>query len=161
MVANHIFYHTPIWKSEWHPITYPDGIFLEPISQHDKNVKLQFDNKLFWEIEMSASNWLLADLYSLVTPRIYLYDGFLYSDFNKKISAALKAKNVLPWKDETVLGNWDEILNKTLPWCELVKHKYGNNIVLLSSLQSEFWIGDDDQIYQWEQREEIKEKTAL
>lgn len=136
-------------------------LFDQKTDRRDLNVKIQFDHSLRSEIEKSDAEWLVVDLYSLMAPKTFKYQDLIYTDLNQKISVQLGAKRVSLTEDRSLMGNDDDILCRILPWCETVKSKYGDRIILLDANSSPYTIGDDDVIYEVRNKEVLGPKNEL
>lgn len=159
--VNNYWFHVPVYESLGHPISYPAEIFEGKLDRKDMNVKIQFDHALWSEIESSEATWLIVDLYSLMSPKTFKYHDLIYTDTNQKISAQLGAEHVDIIKDKSLMGDYDDILHRMLPWCEAVKRKYGDHIICIDVNSSPYTIGDDDIIYEVRNKNVIAPKNDL
>lgn len=148
LAVNNYWFHVPVYENLDCAIDYPSQIFDRELDVRDKNVKLQFDHSIKEDIQNSDSEWLIVDLYSFICPYTYEYKDLVYTDYCQTISRELKAKHVNIVFDHTILGNWDEILKLTIPWCRAVQKKYGKRIIMLDVNCSPYTIGDDNVIYE-------------
>lgn len=147
MSVLHMWWHVPLYESTESAVSYPEGIFSDKLNYKDRNVKLQFEHRIFEDIAQSEAEWLIVDLYSFIAPRTYKYGNLVYTDYDGKISGLLGAERVKTWGEESVLGDWEEISKRLQNWCKTVLEKYGDHIVLIETFLCDYWIGDDDKIY--------------
>lgn len=157
--VNNYWFQVPAYETVIYPVQYLPRIFSDELGVKDRCVKMQFDHGIGQEIEKSNAQWLIVDLFSLITPDTYKYKNLVYTDQSGKISQELGAKRVDIFEDTSILGNEDEILQKMLPWCDCVKRKYGNHIILVDVNYSPFLLGDDNVIYEVCKREMTKKKS--
>ena len=159
--VNNYWFQIPAYETVKHPIQYPTEVFEGREDGAALNVKIQFDHTIGKEIEKSEATWLIVDLYSIITPKTYRYHDLVYTDFYQKISAQLGAECVDIAENKSLMGNYDDIVLTMLPWCQCVKRKYGNHIILLDLNSSLYSIGDDDVIYEVGDKEKITRKNEL
>lgn len=145
------YFHVPPFEPLNKEVDYPPNLFPEKPSWTDRLVKAQFDKKIFDKMLNSTSEWIIIDLFFLVTPIQYVYDDCYYTDFSGGISKKLNAKKVLIHKDSQILGEWKEIYKKTEEWCSIIRKKYNNKIILINGGYSDYWIGDENKIYRTKQ----------
>lgn len=159
---NNCWFQAPAYYAVEHPIPYPAEIFAnKKLEVRDQCVKMQFDNSISQAIEKSDAQWLIVDLYALITPATYQYHGLVYTDQHGKISRELGAERIDIHEDASIMGNADEILQKILPWCDCVKRKYKNRIILVDVNYSPFFLGDDNVIYEVYEREKTEKKSEF
>lgn len=147
LVTNHLWWHVPMYGGQ--AIDYPSDLFPSKMNYKDRNVKLQFDDKVNEDIENSNADWLVVDLYSLVAPKTFEYHGLIYTDYDTIISNKIEARRVKAWGENSVLGDVESVLARLQGWIKTVKKKYGNKIILIKTVFSDYWIGDDLKIYKW------------
>lgn len=145
--VNHYWFHVPPIQSRNPLVEYNRRLFSEPLSWTDRLVQKQFDGIIEKEISSSKAEWLILDLYSLISPYIYQYEGCIYSDFKKDISRKLGAKKVDLNKLLTFKNKGTECWESFEDFLSLIKEKYGNKIILIDGNRKECWIGDDGTIY--------------
>lgn len=148
LVTNNLWWHVPIYRGG-DAIEYPQDLFPARMNYKDRNVRLQFDKNVCDDIKNSCAGWLLVDLYSLVAPKTFEYKGLVYTDFDMTISKKLGARRVKAWGDDSALGDETCVISRMQEWIETVKNKYGKNIIIIKTVFSDYWIGDDFKIYQW------------
>lgn len=146
--VNQYWFHVPFFEHRNSPVDYPSDLFPEKMSWTDRLVKKQFDGTVYRGIRFSAGEWLVIDLYSLISPNTFYFQDCLYGDFDHKISSKLKAKNINLYHDPSIFGTHEDVLRALNPWLNLVKRKYRKKIILIDSQRQNHWIGDDDLLYQ-------------
>ena len=145
--VNKCWFHIPAYIESQKKIEYDKSIYDQLSGLHTQNVYLQFEHKVMEDIRSSQAQWLLVDLYGLTSPCIYSYKGFLYADFERKISKKLGSKLANVLNNTQLLGNWNDILKRMDLWIDTVKEKYGNRIILVRINYSHLTYGDDHVIY--------------
>lgn len=146
--VNNYWFHVPPFEHRNKPVSYKPSLFPAKPSWKDRLVKLQFEGGLYQNILDSSAEWLVIDLYFLISPNNFYYQGCLYGDFDHRISNALKAQKINLIRDPSLFGTADDLLSALDPWLEIIKKKYGNKIILVTGQRLDHWIGDDDRIYQ-------------
>lgn len=149
IVANRKYMHLPIFEGSKDPIQTPKFKFPEEDAcWEDKLVRIQFEHRIKEELASSDAEWCLIDLYSLISPQVYSYKGFLFTDMNNKLAKKLKAKKIKPWMDLPFEEYTETIIGERLDeWCDWIKKKYGNKVIVVNFSVSKYKIGDDGRIY--------------
>ncbi len=145
--VNRYWFQIPPFQNYNERVDYPAGMFPERPHWADRLVKDQFDGTVYRQIEESVAEWLVIDLFAFVTVIQYKYNNCYYTDYNRRISKQLGAQSVSIHRDPTVMGDWDEIMDKMSDWFGVIKKKYGEKIILINGQRRNHWIGDDDVIY--------------
>lgn len=145
--VNNYWFHVPPFESRNQPVPGADGLFPAKLNWKERLVKQQFECGVYQKIMDSTSEWLVLDLYSLVSPNNFYYQNCLYGDFDHSISARLKAKRVMLTKEPNPIGSQDAVIAALDPWLEVIKKKYGKKIIMIDVQRFQHWIGDDDLIY--------------
>lgn len=145
--VNRYWFHVPPFEHMNKPVDYPAELFGEKLSWTDRLVKLQFDGEINGDISRSEGEWLIIDLYSLISPNNFYFQNCLYGDFDHNVSKQLKARKVDIYRDPSIVGDKKEMLQQMVPWLDLVRKKYGKNLILIDCQRMDHWIGDDDKIY--------------
>lgn len=159
-VVNHYWFHVPPFENRNPQIPCEPELFPEKLTWTDRLVKKQFEKKIYQDITDSEAEWLVIDLYSLISPNTYCYKDSVYSDFDQRISKELKAKKIAIWRTPNILGDVDDILNQMADWIELVKKKFGEKIILIDAHRLDYWIGDDNQIYRLKKKNDCNAFAA-
>ena len=147
---NRYWFHVPPFEYRNKPVEYKSSLFPAKLSWTDRLVKLQFENGIYQDIENSESKWLLLDLYFLVSPNNFYYkekDCF-YGDFDHRVSNLLRAQRVNLLLNPNFFGTVEDLFHAMDSWINIIKKKYGNKIILVTGYRTDYWIGDDDRIYQ-------------
>lgn len=145
--VNNYWFHVPPFESRNKPVENADSLFSAKMNWKERLVKQQFDCQVYQKIRESTSEWLVLDLYSLVSPNNFFYKNCLYGDFDHAVSARLKAKRVTLTKEPNPIGSQDAVIAALDPWLEVIRKKYGNRIIMIDVQRFQHWIGDDEQIY--------------
>lgn len=146
--VNQYWFHVPFFEHRNSPVDYPSDLFPEKMSWTDRLVKKQFDGTVYNDMRCSSGEWLVVDLYALISPNTFYFQDCLYGDFDHKISNKLKAQKIDLYRNPSLFGTRDDVLRAMNPWLDLVKKKYGKKIILIDGQRQDYWIGDDDLLYQ-------------
>lgn len=147
VAINNYWFHVLPFEQEG--FEYDPELFDRPLNWTDRLVKQQFERNIFQPIIDSDAEWLILDWHGLFSAYQYYVDGFLYTDYDGNVSKQVGAKVVKIWKDSSIMGEWKEILAKTDKWCEVVKAKYKDRIIMVNSVRMQHWIGDNRMIYKF------------
>lgn len=156
--VNRYWFHVPPYEYRNKAVECQPALFPEKLNWTDRLVRLQFEHSVYQDIQNSQAEWLVLDLYSLISPNTFLYQDCLYGDFDHRISNALKAKRVDLWRTPNVIAQTqDELLEALDPWLDILRKKYGSRIILMDGQRQDYWIGDDGRIYALPRKAECNE----
>lgn len=161
LVSNRYWFHVPAYADSQGILSYEEEVFDGLIGVNAHNVRIQFEQVVLDEIATNPAEWLLIDLYGLDSPCAYEYDGFVYTDFEGKVSKRLNATPVEIIRDASLLGDWDTILERMNPWIATVKETYGNRIIMMETCISPYNLGDDNKVYLPRNYKKIKQNVEF
>lgn len=145
--VNKYWFHVAPFEYRNQPYNYDPSVFPEKPNWTDRLVKQQFEGTIYQDIRNSKSDWLVVDLYALVSPNNYRIGDCIYGDFDHRVSNLLKAQKVDLFRDPSILGDNDALIKALDPWLEVLRKKYGKRIILVDGQRMEYWIGDDRKLY--------------
>ena len=145
--VNKYWFHVSPFEYRNQPYNYDPSLFPEKPVWTDRLVKQQFECTIYRDVRQSKGEWLVIDLYALVSGYIYRIGDCLYGDFDRRISNLLKAERVDLYRDASILGDHDALIEALNPWLDLIKKKYGDKIILIDGQRMAHWIGDDSKLY--------------
>lgn len=145
MASNLYFFHIPPYRTTTKKYYLPE-LQENNLQEKHRLVKYQLENIIPDLIDKSDATWLIIDLFSMYS-RIYNYNGLLFTDFHNVISKSIKGN---PLTYEEKLENWnglDGLYDLVSNWCNMVRMKYGNRIILVDTKLSHLLLGDDNHLY--------------
>lgn len=152
VVHNNYYMHVPCYESSPKAIPHPTVSFENPpLNEFEKNVRLQFDHKIEEDLKKSEAEWCIIDLFSLVAPRTFLYNGFCFTDYGDKTWRLFPQDNI------EALRVWNGYYQKLLTqpdffkkidrWIDWMNERYGQNIITMNFRVCDTKIGDDNKLY--------------
>ena len=149
---NNYWFHVPPFEFRNEPVSFSASLFPAKPNWKDRLVKQQFEHSIFQKIQDSEGEWLVIDLYALISPNNFYHQNCLFGDFDHTISTKVKAKKVSLMNEPNPIGSQDAVIAALDPWLEIINKKYGSRIILVDGQRLQHWIGDDDRIYMLPQK---------
>ena len=145
--VNNYWFHVPPVQKRNPKVKYDPDLLAGKLQWTDRLVKKQFDHMIEKEIKESDGEWLILDLFSFIGPYEYLYENCIYGDFKGTVSRQLGAEKVLIYKLMTLDDQKSELWKAYNSFLDLIKKKYGDNIIIVNAERNCHWLGDNGVIY--------------